>query len=87
NVHLFEVGDKVTISPTPVNKLLIKGEVFGKDEINSALLISTSEMTSLPKLPIREYMTAPLIALEAGITVAYVMKTLVVAENSRCTGD
>ncbi len=47
NVRVFEVGDKVTIGPTPVNKLLIKGEVFGKDEINSVLLISTSEMTSL----------------------------------------
>ena len=34
NVRVFEVGDKVTIGPTPVNKLLIKGEVFGKDEIN-----------------------------------------------------
>jgi len=76
NIRIFEVGDRVTIGPTPVNKLLIKGEVFGKDEINSALLISTSEMTSLPKLPIREYMTSPLIALEADMTVAYVMKTL-----------
>ncbi|MCZ0859899.1 MAG: CBS domain-containing protein [Methanocorpusculum sp.] len=76
NVRIFEVGDKVTIGPTPVNKLLIKGEVFGKDEINSVLLISTSEMTSLPKLPIREYMTAPLVSLDADMTVAYVMKTL-----------
>ena len=33
-------------------------------------------MTSLPKLPIREYMTSPLIALETDMTVAYVMKTL-----------
>ncbi|MDV0442338.1 CBS domain-containing protein [Methanorbis furvi] len=76
NVRVFEVGDKVTIGPTPVNKLLIKGEVFGKDEINSALLISTSEMTSLPKLAIREYMTTPLVALETDMTIAYAMKTL-----------
>ena len=94
NVRVFEVGDKVTIGPTPVNKLLIKGEVFGKDEINSALLISTSEMTSLPKLPIREYMTTPLVSLEADMTVAYVMKTLLqrrihgapVIEGSRLLG-
>ncbi len=76
NVRVFEVGDKVTIGPTPVNKLLIKGEVFGKDEMNSALLVSTSEMTSLPKLPIREYMTSPLVSLEPDMTIAYVMKTL-----------
>ncbi|HJK82174.1 MAG TPA: CBS domain-containing protein [Methanocorpusculum sp.] len=94
NVRVFEVGDKVTIGPTPVNKLLIKGGVFGKDEINSALLISTSEMTSLPKLPIREYMTTPLVSLEADMTVAYVMKTLLqrrihgapVIEGSRLLG-
>lgn len=94
NVRVFEVGDKVTIGPTPVNKLLIKGEVFGKDEINSALLISTSEMTSLPKLPIREYMTTPLVSLETDMTVAYVMKTLLqrrihgapVIEGSRLLG-
>lgn len=76
NVRAFEIGDHVTVGPTPVNKLLIKGEVFGKDEINSALLISTSEMTSLPKKPIREYMSMPLISLEPDMTIAYAMKTL-----------
>ncbi len=76
NVRAFEVGDRITIGPTQVNKLLIKGEVFGKDEINSALLISTSEMTSLPKKQIREYMTMPLISLEPDMTLAYAMKTL-----------
>lgn len=76
NIRLFEIGDKITVGPTPVNKLLIKGEMFGKDEVNSALLISTSEMTSLPKLPIREYMTTPPVVLDTGMTIAYVMKTL-----------
>ena len=75
SVRSFEVGDRVAIGPTPVNKLLIKGEVFGKDEINSALLISTSEMTSLPKKQISEYMSAPLIQLEPDMTLAYAMKT------------
>jgi len=75
SVRSFEVGDRVAIGPTPLNKLLIKGEVFGKDEINSALLISTSEMTSLPKKQISEYMSAPLIQLEPDMTLAYAMKT------------
>lgn len=76
NVRAFDIGDRVTVGPTPVNKLLIKGEVFGKDEINSALLISTSEMTSLPKKPVRDYMSMPLISLEPDMTIAYAMKTL-----------
>jgi hypothetical protein len=75
NVRSFDIGDQVTIGPTPVNKLLIKGEVFGKDESNSGLLISTTEMTSLPKKQIKEYMSSPLIALEPDMTLAYVMKT------------
>lgn len=94
NVRAFEIGDRVTVGPTPVNKLLIKGEVFGKDEINSALLISTSEMTSLPKKPVRDYMSMPLISLEPDMTIAYAMKTLLqkkihgapVLENGKLAG-
>ena len=76
NVRAFEIGDRITVGPTPVNKLLIKGEVFGKDEVNNALLISTSEMTSLPKKPVKDYMSMPLISLEPDMTIAYAMKTL-----------
>ncbi|MBQ1180423.1 MAG: CBS domain-containing protein [Methanocorpusculum sp.] len=94
NVRAFEIGDRVTVGPTPVNKLLIKGEVFGKDEINSALLISTSEMTGLPKKPVRDYMSMPLISLEPDMTIAYAMKTLLqkkihgapVLENGKLAG-
>ncbi|MDO8872628.1 MAG: CBS domain-containing protein [Methanoregula sp.] len=60
SAKLFEVGDQVTIGPTPVNKLLIRGEVFGKDESTQSLLIATSEIISLPKKPIRNYMSSPL---------------------------
>ena len=60
SVKFFEIGDQIMIGPTPVNKLLIKGEVFGKDEADQSLLISTSEMVSLPKKPIRNYMSSPL---------------------------
>jgi len=60
SAKLFEIGDRITIGPTPVNKLLIRGEVFGKDEAKQSLLISTSEMISLPKQPIKAYMSSPL---------------------------
>ncbi|KUG18893.1 MAG: CBS domain-containing protein [Methanomicrobiaceae archaeon] len=63
SVKLFKVGDAVTIGPTPVNKLLIRGEVYGMDENQQALLISISEMISLPKKPIKYYMSAPLLTL------------------------
>jgi predicted transcriptional regulator len=70
SVKLFEVGDKITIGPTPVNKLLVRGEIFGKDEVKQALLISIFEMISLPKKPIRQYMSSPLITLGSSMSLA-----------------
>jgi hypothetical protein len=69
SAKIFEIGDKITIGPTPVNKLLLRGEVFGKDEVKQALLIATSEMISLPKQPIKAYMSTPLKALTVSQTV------------------
>jgi len=68
SVKLFKVGDMVSIGPTPVNKLLVRGEVFGMDESQQALLISVSEMISLPKQTIRHYMSAPLLTLSPDAT-------------------
>jgi transcriptional regulator len=69
SAKIFEIGDQITIGPTPVNKLLIRGEVYGKDEVEQYLLISTYEMISLPKKPIRHYMSTPLLALSRNSTL------------------
>ncbi|WP_440949478.1 CBS domain-containing protein [Methanosphaerula subterraneus] len=70
SVKGFEIGDQVAIGPTPVNKLFVRGEVFGKDEVDQGLIISISEMISLPKLPIRSYMSTPLLTLSTSATIA-----------------
>jgi predicted transcriptional regulator len=70
SLRAFEIGDNITIGPTPVNKLLIRGEVYGKDETSQSLLISTYEMISLPKKAIKHYMTTPLITLQSDDTIA-----------------
>jgi len=69
STKIFEIGDQITIGPTPVNKLLIRGEVYGKDEVEQSLLISTQEMISLPKKSIRHYMSSPLLSLPPGATL------------------
>ncbi|MFZ1898159.1 CBS domain-containing protein, partial [Methanoregula sp.] len=69
SAKIFEIGDTITIGPTPVNKLLIRGEVFGKDESKQSLLIATSEMISLPKQPIKAYMSTPLKSLASTQTL------------------
>jgi predicted transcriptional regulator len=69
SAKIFEIGDQITIGPTPVNKLLIRGEVYGKDEVEQSLLISTQEMISLPKKSIRHYMSAPILSLPPDSTL------------------
>ena len=69
SVKAFEIGDIISIGPTPVNKLVIRGEVIGKDEIRQVLLISISEMVSLPKEPISAYMSHPILSLSTQSTL------------------
>ncbi|MDI6718494.1 MAG: CBS domain-containing protein [Methanomicrobiales archaeon] len=69
SIRSLEIGERITIGPTPVNKLLIRGEIIGKDEVKQVLLVSISEMVSLPKKPIRHYMSSPLISLPIGATL------------------
>ena len=69
SVKLFKVGDMVSIGPTPVNKLLVRREVFGMDENQQMLLISVSEMISLPKQTIEHYMSTPLLTLPLDATL------------------
>ena len=69
SVRDFTPGDIVVIGPTPVNKLMISGEVFGKDEGKKSLIISISEMVSLPKKPIRCYMTTSVKVLSVRATL------------------
>jgi predicted transcriptional regulator len=68
SVKTFEIGEEITIGPTPVNKLIIRGEVSGKDEVQQSVLVSISEMISLPKKAIRNVMSTPLITLSPGST-------------------
>ncbi|MDD1671717.1 MAG: CBS domain-containing protein [Methanomicrobiales archaeon] len=64
SVKVFRIGDEISIGPTPVNKLIIRGEIIGKDEVQQSILISISEMISLPKKPIKLFMKSPLITLK-----------------------
>ncbi|MDD1668088.1 MAG: CBS domain-containing protein [Methanomicrobiales archaeon] len=66
SVKTFEIGEEITIGPTPVNKLIIRGEIYGKDEVQQSILLSISEMISLPKKAIRNFMSTPLITLSPG---------------------
>lgn len=53
NVKDFKVGDEIEIGPTPVNKLLIRGKIVGRDDTMSRLIFSVSTMISVPRVSIK----------------------------------
>jgi hypothetical protein len=54
NIRIFDVGDIIQVGPTPVNNLVVHGEVIGRDDTNDILLCRVLEIVSLPKRSIIE---------------------------------
>ncbi len=77
NIRSFEIGDKVQVGPTPVNKLIIRGDVIGRDDTENTLLFSITEMVSLPKRPVKSYIKPHLITVPANATIQEASRILV----------
>lgn len=56
NTKDFIAEDTIQIGPTPVNRLIVRGSVFGRDDTNNSILINITEMVSLPKKTVSHYM-------------------------------
>jgi len=69
DIREFDAGDIIQVGPTPVNKLIVRGKVVGRDDSSNALLFSITEMVSLPKRPIREYLSEKTINIPANATI------------------
>ncbi len=48
-------GDIIKIGPTPVNHLVIKGKVVGRDDIHGEILLEIESITSIPKMKVFEF--------------------------------
>lgn len=69
DIRNFEVGDSVQVGPTPVNKLVVRGDVVGRDDISGVVLLSITEMISIPKKPVRDYINHRLITVPVSATI------------------
>ncbi len=76
DIRNFNVGDTIQVGPTPVNKLIVRGEVVGRDDISGILLLSITEMISIPKKPVRDYINHRLITIPSSATVENALSTL-----------
>jgi predicted transcriptional regulator len=54
NVKDFDVGDKIRIGPTPVNKLYVGGVVENRDDTMSRLIFHVTEIISIPRIPVKK---------------------------------
>ncbi len=77
DIKKFDMGDLITIGPTPVNRMVIRGEVIGRDDTQNSILFVILEMVSLPKKSIMEYITKNPITIPATATIQEASRILV----------
>lgn len=77
DIRKFEVGDNIVIGPTPVNKLVIRGSVIGRDDTQNTVLFVIQEMISLPKKPVKNYITENPITIPPTATIQEASRILV----------
>jgi predicted transcriptional regulator len=72
NIKDFMIDDKIQVGPTPVNRLIVRGEVTGRDDNSNSILFNITEMISLPKKHVKHYMKYPplLVNMNASIQEA-----------------
>ncbi|HMK48144.1 MAG TPA: CBS domain-containing protein [Methanocella sp.] len=80
DIRNFNVGDSVQIGPTPVNRMIIRGDVVGRDDINGIILLSITEIISIPKKPVKDYISHRLITVPVAATIREAL--VVLARNN-----
>ncbi|MBN2250747.1 MAG: CBS domain-containing protein [Candidatus Altiarchaeota archaeon] len=57
--------DLITVGPTPVNHVTLKGEVVGRDDTRKEILIATHSITSIPKGKVMDLATKNLVSVNS----------------------
>ena len=69
NIKTLDLGDKIRVGPTPVNKLVVDGVVVGRDDMDNILLLDTTGIRSIPKRRVMDVATPNLITLDGLTTI------------------
>ena len=68
DMRVYNIGDKIVAGPTPVNKIIVSGEIIGKDDMNNVILVDAADVETLPKRPVGEYMDK-FVVMEGGKSI------------------
>lgn len=69
NIKQLDLGDRVRIGPTPVNKLVINGIVVGRDDMDNLLLLDTTSIRSIPHKSVIEVASLDLVTLKPDMSI------------------
>jgi predicted transcriptional regulator len=69
NIKQLDLGDKVRIGPTPVNKLVVNGMVVGRDDMDNLILLDTTSIRSIPHKSVMEVASQNLITLNPSMSI------------------
>lgn len=64
NIKQLDLGDKIRVGPTPVNKLVVNGMVVGRDDMDNLVLLDTTSIRSIPHKSVIQVASQNLITLE-----------------------
>lgn len=74
NIKDFNTNDQIQVGPTPVNRLTVRGEVYGRDDSNNTVLVNILEMVSLPKKHVKFYMKPLTLAVNSNLDLQEVSR-------------
>ncbi len=69
NIKQLDLGDKIRIGPTPVNKLVVNGMVVGRDDMDNLLLLDTTSIRSIPHKSVMQVASKNLIILKPEMSI------------------
>ncbi|MGB9978254.1 CBS domain-containing protein [Methanobacterium sp.] len=83
NIKQLDLGDRIKVGPTPVNKLIVNGMVVGRDDVDNLLLLDTTNIRSIPKKTVIEVASHDLITLNPSMSIK---ESAVVLSNNKIEG-
>ncbi len=69
NIKQLDLGDKIRVGPTPVNKLVVNGMVVGRDDMDNLLLLDTTSIRSIPHKTVTDVASHDLITLKPNMDI------------------
>ena len=72
----LNLGDEITIGPTPVNNLGVMGTIVGRDDMDNILLVDTNTIRSIPKKTVGDIASRNVVSFSVDCSIKDAAKKL-----------